>query len=66
MKIKVRKDFRETDGLIVGKRDNIEILLDESDMDEVRRKGFVTDTRYAGAKVTIIMPESFCNLLRKK
>jgi len=54
MEMEIRKDFCETDGFVVGKRDNIKITLDELDIDLIRRKGFTTDTGYAGAKITII------------
>jgi len=54
MKIEIRKNFCETDDFVVGKRDNIKITLNELDIDLIRRRGFVTDTGYAGAKVTII------------
>jgi len=57
MKLKVRKDSREYDGLIVGSKDGIDITLDKSDMDLLKRRGFVTDTGYAGAKVTIYIED---------
>jgi hypothetical protein len=53
VKLKVRKDSREYEGIIVNSKDCLDVTLDKSDMDLLQRRGFVTDTGYAGAKVTI-------------
>ena len=54
MKWRIRKDFRtEKREEEIGKKDNIEIILDNDDLVHLLRRGFTTDTGAAGANITI-------------
>jgi len=54
MKWRIRKDFKtEEREEEIGKKDNIEIILDSYDLADLLRRGFTTDTGAAGANITI-------------
>ena len=54
MKWKIRKNFRRTESKqIIDKGDNILILLDNQDLADLFKRGFITDTGAAGANITI-------------
>ena len=53
MKIKIRKDFCETDGFTMGPRDNIVITLEKSEIDLLQNRGFITDLSFPASKIFI-------------
>ena len=54
MKWRIRKDFKtEERKEEIGKKDNIEIILDDRDLANLLRHRFTTDTGAAEANITI-------------
>ena len=53
MKVKIRKDFCETDGFVMSARDNIVITLNKREMSLLQDKGFVVDLNYPASKIFI-------------
>jgi len=59
MILEVRKNFVPSGvgGLTLNESDNLKITLDKLDVDLLKRRGFTTNTGYAGAKVTICLED---------
>lgn len=54
MKWRIRKDFKtEERKEEIGKKDNIEIILDDRDLANLLRHRLTTDTGAGGANITI-------------
>lgn len=53
MKVKIRKDFCETDGFILGARDNLVITLTKEEVRLLQSRGFVVHLSYPASKIFI-------------
>lgn len=53
MKVKIRENFCETDGFIVGPRDSIVITLNKIEIELLQGRGFVTDLSFPSTKIFI-------------